>query len=63
MCKHFFVKVRFVDSYSWTVGSERIASPSDFLSEERVSEVHAITACTLEMFWMRLSYDLSLFTP
>jgi len=63
MCKHFVVKVRFVDSYSWMVGSERIASLSDILSVERASKVHAITSFALEMFWTRMSYEFSLSTP
>jgi len=43
-------------------GSERIASLSDFLSEERASKVHAINSCALEMFWMRMSLN-SVSTP
>lgn len=62
VCKHFVVKVRFVDFYSWMVGSERIASLSDFLSEERASKVRAVTSYALEMFWTRMSYEFSLFT-
>lgn len=63
VCKHFVVKVRFVDSCSWMVGSERIASLSDFHSEGKASKVHAITSCALEMVWMRMSYGFSPSTP
>jgi len=63
VCKRFVVKVRFVDSYCWMVGSERTASLFDFLSEERASKVHTITSCALEMFWTSMSYEFSLSTP